>query len=144
MPRPSPASDRPDRARRSRLPEASLRNLKWRPGESRDPPSSLSSSGKVGPGYRRDADIDALDAYGSDPRLTVPDLLRHREIDEIGVGKRPLEADPAHFEQHHPLPAMLADMPGRALQHLMQFLRPVLGLHGLLAGFVGRRCPPLR
>ena len=37
---------------------------------------------------------------------------------------------------------MLADMPGGALQDLMQALRPVIGLDGFAAGFVGLALPP--
>ena len=77
------------------------------------------------------------------PRSAVPDLFRHRQIGEIRVAERPLEFDAGHVEQHHPLPRVLADMPGRALEHLVQLLRAVIGLHDLLRRFV-RRLPPPR
>ncbi len=78
--------------------------------------------------------VRGLKAHGTTIGWSVvPDLLRHRQIGEILVAERPLEGDPGHVEQHHPLPGVLRDMPGRAFEHLVQLLRPVIGRNGLLA-----------
>ena len=53
--------------------------------------------------------------------LTTESLSRPRPACGIGrsaksaSAERPVGGDPGHVEQHHPLPRVLADMPGRAL-----------------------------
>src|SRR5882672_2420339 len=75
-------------------------------------------------------------------RLIVPDFFRHRQVGEIAIAQRPVGGNPRHPEQHHPLPRVLSDMPGRALHHLVQFLRPVIRLGRLLCRSVRRVLPP--